>query len=268
MAKVAGTDGRRLPDEAPVAGKWMRSGWLLAVGGENMPDCRPACRNSVEKSVHKLASKFTEITLFLKDDFLPEILARRAATVSSTPSARHEKNSYFSFSLPQTICREERITPERGTQKNEKLEGKTTPEALPRISHKIAVDDAREEEKFNSSTDEETKIWNLRHWEPIEASPSENCNYKFTCWFMLKAQFFMSGLTSDTLRQYDRMLLTDLLNSKVMVRREEERTSSFEAQIVPSSAIPDGWMGLDIGPDSIKSIQQINLKNIKQCVSR
>lgn len=24
-------------------------------------------------------------------------------------------------------------------------------------------------------------------------------------------------------------------------------------QIVPSSAIPDGWMGLDIGPDSIKT---------------
>ncbi|GER47826.1 diguanylate cyclase, partial [Striga asiatica] len=99
---------------------------------------------------------------------------------------------------------------------NEKLEGKTTPEVLPRISHKIAVDDAREEEKFNSSTDEETKIWNLRHWEPIEASPSENC------------------LTSDTLRQYDRMPLTDLLNSKVMVRREEERTSSFQAQVLPS----------------------------------
>lgn len=24
-------------------------------------------------------------------------------------------------------------------------------------------------------------------------------------------------------------------------------------QIVPASAIPDGWMGLDIGPDSIKT---------------
>ena len=24
-------------------------------------------------------------------------------------------------------------------------------------------------------------------------------------------------------------------------------------QIVPASAIPDGWMGLDIGPDSVKT---------------
>lgn len=27
-------------------------------------------------------------------------------------------------------------------------------------------------------------------------------------------------------------------------------------QIVPSSAIPDGWMGLDIGPDSIKTFSE------------
>lgn len=26
-------------------------------------------------------------------------------------------------------------------------------------------------------------------------------------------------------------------------------------QIVPINAIPDGWMGLDIGPDSIKTFQ-------------
>jgi phosphoglycerate kinase len=28
------------------------------------------------------------------------------------------------------------------------------------------------------------------------------------------------------------------------------------AQIVPASSIPDGWMGLDIGPDSIKTFNE------------
>ena len=28
------------------------------------------------------------------------------------------------------------------------------------------------------------------------------------------------------------------------------------SQIVPASAIPDGWMGLDIGPDSIKTFNE------------
>lgn len=27
-------------------------------------------------------------------------------------------------------------------------------------------------------------------------------------------------------------------------------------QIVPASSIPDGWMGLDIGPDSIKTFNE------------
>ena len=27
-------------------------------------------------------------------------------------------------------------------------------------------------------------------------------------------------------------------------------------QVVPASAIPDGWMGLDIGPDSIKTFSK------------
>jgi phosphoglycerate kinase len=27
-------------------------------------------------------------------------------------------------------------------------------------------------------------------------------------------------------------------------------------QIVPASSIPDGWMGLDIGPDSIKTFSE------------
>ena len=27
-------------------------------------------------------------------------------------------------------------------------------------------------------------------------------------------------------------------------------------QVVPASSIPDGWMGLDIGPDSIKSFSE------------
>ena len=30
----------------------------------------------------------------------------------------------------------------------------------------------------------------------------------------------------------------------------------FILQIVPASAIPDGWMGLDIGPDSIKTFNE------------
>lgn len=28
-------------------------------------------------------------------------------------------------------------------------------------------------------------------------------------------------------------------------------------QVVPASAIPDGWMGLDIGPDSITSFSNV-----------
>jgi 3-phosphoglycerate kinase len=31
---------------------------------------------------------------------------------------------------------------------------------------------------------------------------------------------------------------------------------NFILQIVPASAIPDGWMGLDIGPDSIKTFNE------------
>ena len=27
-------------------------------------------------------------------------------------------------------------------------------------------------------------------------------------------------------------------------------------QIVPATAIPDGWMGLDVGPDSIKTFSE------------
>lgn len=29
----------------------------------------------------------------------------------------------------------------------------------------------------------------------------------------------------------------------------------YDAQVVPADAIPEGWMGLDIGPDSIKAFQ-------------
>lgn len=32
--------------------------------------------------------------------------------------------------------------------------------------------------------------------------------------------------------------------------------SSLILQIVPASGIPDGWMGLDIGPDSIKTFNE------------
>lgn len=30
-------------------------------------------------------------------------------------------------------------------------------------------------------------------------------------------------------------------------------TVHLKLQVVPASAIPDGWMGLDIGPDSVKT---------------
>ena len=33
----------------------------------------------------------------------------------------------------------------------------------------------------------------------------------------------------------------------------EER---YVVQVVPASAIPDGWMGLDIGPDSVKTFNE------------
>lgn len=31
---------------------------------------------------------------------------------------------------------------------------------------------------------------------------------------------------------------------------------SMSSQVVPASSIPDGWMGLDIGPDSIKTFSE------------
>lgn len=33
----------------------------------------------------------------------------------------------------------------------------------------------------------------------------------------------------------------------------DTRSVLFFVQVVPATAIPDGWMGLDIGPDSIKA---------------
>jgi 3-phosphoglycerate kinase len=30
----------------------------------------------------------------------------------------------------------------------------------------------------------------------------------------------------------------------------------YSLQVVPASGIPDGWMGLDIGPDSIKTFNE------------
>ena len=30
----------------------------------------------------------------------------------------------------------------------------------------------------------------------------------------------------------------------------------YSVQVVPASGIPDGWMGLDIGPDSIKTFNE------------
>ena len=37
------------------------------------------------------------------------------------------------------------------------------------------------------------------------------------------------------------------------LRIGEIKNVRFALQIVPASAIPDGWMGLDIGPDSVKT---------------
>ena len=41
-----------------------------------------------------------------------------------------------------------------------------------------------------------------------------------------------------------------ILVSDTIILDVEER---YVVQVVPASAIPDGWMGLDIGPDSVKT---------------
>jgi 3-phosphoglycerate kinase len=46
----------------------------------------------------------------------------------------------------------------------------------------------------------------------------------------------------------------ELKHLSVLLRREKlDHIIFFFLQIVPASAIPDGWMGLDIGPDSVAS---------------
>lgn len=40
---------------------------------------------------------------------------------------------------------------------------------------------------------------------------------------------------------------------------------SFFLQVVPASQIPDGWMGLDIGPDSIKTFS-VSLDSTKTVI--
>ncbi|KAL2329605.1 hypothetical protein Fmac_017186 [Flemingia macrophylla] len=45
-----------------------------------------------------------------------------------------------------------------------------------------------------------------------------------------------------------------LLPSDVVIA--DKFASDANSKVVPSSAIPDGWMGLDIGPDSVKSFSQ------------
>lgn len=37
------------------------------------------------------------------------------------------------------------------------------------------------------------------------------------------------------------------------LRNKFDPNINTKLQTVPSSAIPDGWMGLDIGPDSVKT---------------
>ncbi|GER46478.1 hypothetical protein STAS_23513 [Striga asiatica] len=119
----------------------------------------------------------------------------RSSGKGRADSSEHQR---FNSKVPQTI-------PERGTQKFEtkskakeadevgiarskkilikipfrkdKTDDETPPEEPPKIDKKIAADEAGPvavEGKINSSTDEETKIWNLRPRKPIRASPSEN----------------------------------------------------------------------------------------------
>ncbi|KAJ1379612.1 Phosphoglycerate kinase [Sesbania bispinosa] len=51
-------------------------------------------------------------------------------------------------------------------------------------------------------------------------------------------------------------LLTDLRYNTIM-RLQTCRTQNLGVLwVVPASSIPDGWMGLDIGPDSIKTFNE------------
>lgn len=43
------------------------------------------------------------------------------------------------------------------------------------------------------------------------------------------------------------------------------RNLFFFLQVVPASQIPDGWMGLDIGPDSIKTFS-VSLDSTKTVI--
>ncbi|GER36127.1 glutamine synthetase [Striga asiatica] len=57
---------------------------------------------------------------------------------------------------------------------SEKIDSETTPDELSRIAQKNSSQQGARRGKLNNITNEETKIWNLRSWKLIEASPSES----------------------------------------------------------------------------------------------
>lgn len=46
------------------------------------------------------------------------------------------------------------------------------------------------------------------------------------------------------------------LYESVILVENEVSTGLLHMQVVPATAIPDGWMGLDIGPDSVKTFNE------------
>lgn len=62
---------------------------------------------------------------------------------------------------------------------------------------------------------------------------------------MQKARFVHSSLIRLT-------CLKESICAKYIILSGGRIKTLFFEQVVPASAIPDGWLGLDIGPDSIK----------------
>ncbi|XP_075515322.1 phosphoglycerate kinase, chloroplastic-like [Primulina tabacum] len=72
--------------------------------------------------------------------------------------------------------------------------------------------------------------------------------------FLLQKELdYLVGAVSSSKRPFAAIVGGSKVSSKIGVIESLLEISKLLLNVVPPSAIPDGWMGLDIGPDSIKS---------------
>ncbi|KAK0598063.1 hypothetical protein LWI29_031211 [Acer saccharum] len=78
--------------------------------------------------------------------------------------------------------------------------------------------------------------------------------------FLLQKELdYLVGAVSTPKRPFAAIVGGSKVSSKIGVIEsllEKQVCSRCNSKIVPASAIPDGWMGLDIGPDSIKTFNE------------